>query len=115
MVEICEDVPMPNFTTINYPVHQIALWGKILGFIIYLIIIFISVIGNTAIIVIVARHQYMRTAHNLYILNVSVADLTVTLLCLWMIPVATLLELNSALKAVLCKFGAFVECMYYCN
>ena len=45
----------------------------------YIVVIFVSVIGNALVIWTVARNRHMRTVTNFYILNLAIADLLVSL------------------------------------
>lgn len=55
---------------------------KIVKLFLYAIIFLISVIGNTLVCIVIARIRRMRTVTNCFILNLAVADLAITCICI---------------------------------
>ncbi|XP_065651570.1 substance-K receptor [Hydra vulgaris] len=62
-----------NFTTISKEINNVLVTT-------YILIIFLSIIGNCAVFTVVAANRHMRTVTNLLICNSSVADLLITFL-----------------------------------
>ncbi|KAL9965231.1 hypothetical protein ACROYT_G029002 [Oculina patagonica] len=55
---------------------------KIIKLLLYAIIFLISVIGNTLVCIVIVRRRRMRTVTNCFILNLAVADLAITCICI---------------------------------
>ena len=76
---------MENFTGMNSTVNQscelfaeISTPVKYLKTIAYAIIVLFSLLGNTAVIVIVLKNKRMRTTTNYLIVNMAVSDLLIS-------------------------------------
>ena len=55
---------------------------KVIKLLLYSIIFLISVVGNSLVCMVIARRRRMRTVTNYFILNLAIADLTVTCICI---------------------------------
>jgi len=74
----------------------------------YSVIIVTSLLGNTAVILIVWRERHMRTPTNFFIVNLAVCDLMVTSLCTWIHLLGDLTH-DWLLGAFFCKFNSFAQ------
>ena len=107
----------PDFTRfIPYPgeLRQVPTWEVILKIVFYTFIMVIAVLGNLAVVIIVARNKRMWTTTNYYIVNLAVSDLMVTLTCTWVYLVDDLTE-GWILGAFFCKFDSFAQGQCYIN
>ena len=77
----------------------------------YTCIILISLFGNLVVIVTILRHRRMHTTINMYILNLGIADLLVTLMCMWVHLVHDVTE-GWALGAFFCTTNSFFQGAY---
>lgn len=74
-----------NSTHLNYTGLDPALFlneGYVLTFVLYLPVFLLALIANILVIVIVIKYQYMRVPTNYFLVNLAVADLLVTLICM---------------------------------
>ena len=111
------DVDSPDFTRfIPYPgeMRQVPQWEVVTKIIFYTFIMAVAVLGNLAVVIIVARNKRMWTTTNFYIVNLAVSDLMVTLTCTWVHLVDDLTE-NWVLGAFFCKFDSFAQGEYSCS
>ena len=95
---------MPYFGQIKH----LPLWEACIKIIFYVLIIFGSLVGNLAVVIVVARNKKMRTTTNYYIVNLAVTDLMITLSCQWVHLVDDLTE-GWVLGAFFCKFNSFAQ------
>ena len=111
------DLDSPDFTRfIPYPgeLRQVPSWEVVLKIVFYVFIIAVAVLGNMAVVIIVARNKRMHTTTNYYIVNLAVSDLMVTLTCTWVHLVDDLTE-GWILGAFFCKFDSFAQGELSCN
>lgn len=76
---------------------------------VYIVVIFISLIGNALVIWTVARNRHMRTVTNFYILNLATADL---LVCLCVMPLK-LLEYTAPCHWRIFQFNSLCSFLYF--
>lgn len=72
---------LQNSTSVNLSSTESAKF-KIVKLFFYAIIFLISVIGNTLVCIVIVRRHRMRTVTNCFILNLAVADLAITCICI---------------------------------
>lgn len=75
----------------------------------YVVVFLVSLAGNLLVIVVVYYNAHMRTSTNQYLVNLAVADLLVTLVCMWVHIVRHLSHPNYVLPAIVCKLDGFVQ------
>ncbi|XP_064643142.1 pyroglutamylated RF-amide peptide receptor-like isoform X2 [Lineus longissimus] len=83
-------------------------WEYALKISLCVIIVLVSLIGNSLVIYVVAMNKRMRTTTNYYIVNLAVADLMVTLCCTW-VQCYDDLSPKWPLGSFLCKFNTFAQ------
>lgn len=89
-------------------IKEVAEWEVVIKSLLFAVIIFFSIIGNFLIILVVLRNRSMRTTTNYYIVNLAVADLLVTVCCMWVTLVADVNE-GWVLGAFFCKINTFMQ------
>lgn len=90
------------------PVKQFQWWEIVLKVLCYSVIICVSFLGNSAVIVTVIKNRRMRSTTDMYILNLAICDVMVTLACTWVHLVDDLTE-GWVLGAFFCKFNSFFQ------
>ena len=93
-----------------YPgdIRQRPLWEILVKVKSYFIIMTVALIGNLTVIATVVRNRRLRTTTNVYILNLAVCDVMVTLCCTWVHLVDDLSE-GWVLGAFFCKTNSFSQ------
>ncbi len=74
----------------------------------YIPIFLLSLIGNGLVIFVVLRNQHMRRVKNLFLLNLALADLLVTLVCMPMVVGQTVFRLW-VYGPVMCKLSVYTQ------
>ena len=74
----------------------------------YIPVFFLSLLGNGLVIFVVIRNQHMRRVKNLFLLNLALADLLVTLICMPMVVGQTVFRLW-VYGAVMCKLSVYTQ------
>jgi len=74
----------------------------------YGIVILLSLIGNVAVLFVVARNKRMHTPTNYFIVNLAISDIMVTSSCTWVHLVDNLTE-GWVLGAFFCKLNSFAQ------
>ena len=108
------DLNSPDFTRfIPYPgeLRDVPSWEVVIKIVFYTFIIAVAVLGNLAVVIIVARNKRMWTTTNFYVVNLAVSDLSVTLTSTWVHLVDDLTE-GWVLGAFFCKFDSFAQGEY---
>ena len=72
------------------------------------LIMMVAILGNLAVVIVVARNKRMQTTTNYYLVNLAISDLMVTLSCTWVHMVDDLTE-GWVLGAFFCKFNSFMQ------
>lgn len=80
----------------------------------YVILFLMSLTGNLLVILVVCYNTKLRTSTNQYLVNLTVADLLVTLVCMWVHIVRHLSYPNYILPAFVCKLDGFIQGQYVC-
>lgn len=97
---------------IDYPyygeIKDVQDWEIVIKSILFAVIIFFSIIGNFLIILVVLRNRSMRTTTNYYIVNLAVADLLVTVCCMWVTLIDDVTE-GWVLGAFFCRINTFMQ------
>lgn len=75
---------------------------------IYTPLFLLSLIGNVSVCVVVWRYQYMRKAKNYFLMNLSIADLLVTIICVPIILGSTLYR-KWVYGEAMCKLSWFFQ------
>lgn len=86
-------------------------WREVLKMFAYAVIFLVSLTGNLLVIVVVYYNANMRSSTNQYLVNLSVADLMATLVCMWVHIVRHLSYPNYILPVIVCKLDGFVQAM----
>ena len=89
-------------------IKDIPEWETAIKTLLFAVIIFFSIVGNFLIILVVLRNRSMRTTTNYYIVNLAVADLLVTVCCMWVTLVDDVTE-GWVLGAFFCKINTFMQ------
>lgn len=111
------DVDSPDFTKfIPYPgeLRHVPLWEVVVKILFYTFIMAVAILGNLAVVIIVAKNKRMWTTTNFYMVNLAVSDLMVTLTCTWVHLVDDLTE-GWILGAFFCKFDSFAQGKFDCS
>ncbi len=105
-----DDPAMFDTRTMPYfgQIKQIPHWEAAIKILFYVIIIFVSLVGNLAVVFVVWWNKKMRTTTNFYIVNLAISDLMITLSCQWVHLVDDLTE-GWVLGAFFCKFNSFAQ------
>ena len=74
----------------------------------YGIVVMLSLIGNVAVLFVVARNKRLHTPTNYFIVNLAVSDIMVTSSCTWVHLVDDLTE-GWVLGAFFCKLNSFAQ------
>jgi len=74
----------------------------------YSVVILLSLIGNVAVLFVVARNKRMHTPTNYFIVNLAISDIMVTSSCTWVHLVDNLTE-GWVLGAFFCKLNSFSQ------
>ena len=83
-------------------------WEIALKTIFYIPPFVIDIVGNIMVFIIVILNKRMRTTTNILILNLSVADITVALFCMW-IHLGEDISQNWIFGEFLCRFNNFLK------
>ncbi|XP_037071530.1 cholecystokinin receptor-like [Pollicipes pollicipes] len=83
-----------------------AEWGLLIC--LYSVILFLSVLGNVLVIVTLIQNTKMRTVTNVYLLNLSISDLLLGVLCVPFTLVGTLLK-NFIFGGFMCKILPYLQ------
>ncbi|CAB0015809.1 unnamed protein product, partial [Nesidiocoris tenuis] len=75
---------------------------------IYCVLIFLGLLSNTVVSFVVARRPQMHTARNLYIVNLTVSDITLCVICM-PFTLVHILHRQWTLGVALCKLVPFVQ------
>ena len=75
---------------------------------VYGVVILLSLIGNVAVLFVVARNKRMHTPTNYFIVNLAISDIMVTSSCTWVHLVDNLTE-GWVLGAFFCKINSFAQ------
>ena len=67
-----------------------------------------SVIGNSLVVALVARNSQLHTGINYYLLNLAIADLLITIVCLWSLTISDMYY-DYTLGPVMCVLSPFVQ------
>lgn len=89
----------------NYIFPTIFEWCLI---VLYLIVFILGLIGNFLVVFVVVRNKHMRTITNLFIVNLSVADFLVLLICL---PATVLTDVTETwfMGRAMCKLVHYLQ------
>ena len=74
----------------------------------YVVAITLGIVGNSAVLAVLATNKSMRTTTNVYIANLAVCDLLVCCTCMW-IHVGKSVRQNWPFGEFFCRFNAFSE------
>ena len=72
----------PNLTQEAEPAMDVNMFMKAFKLTLYAIIFLISAMGNVLVCIIILKRRKMKTVTNYFILNLALADLTLTLICI---------------------------------
>ena len=86
-------------------------WEVALKLSIYLVVILLSLIGNTTVVALVACRRSLRTITNYYVINLGVSDLISTMFALWVHPVDDVTQ-GWVLGPFVCKINTFISSKY---
>lgn len=84
-------------------------WREILKITAYALVFLVSLSGNLLVILVVYYNAHMRSSTNQYLVNLAVADLFVTLVCMWVHIVRHLSHPHYVLPAIVCKLDGFAQ------
>nr|XP_053637582.1 substance-K receptor-like [Cherax quadricarinatus] len=102
-----------NLSVYHYPYRKeiwIPIsWRESLKIAAYVLVFLVSLVGNLLVILVVYYNTHMRTTTNRYLVNLAVADLLVTLVCMWVHIVRHLSHPHYVLPTLFCKLDGFVQ------
>ena len=108
----------PTLTTVGtrLPPYQYPEFGEIwpdwgLQICLYSLILFLSILGNSLVIVTLIQNTKMRTVTNVYLLNLSIADLLCGVFCMPFTLVGSILQ-NFIFGNFMCKVVAYLQGEY---
>ena len=108
----------PTFTTVarKLPPYQNPEFGEIwpdwgLQICLYSLILFLSILGNSLVIVTLIQNTKMRTVTNVYLLNLSIADLLCGVFCMPFTLVGSILQ-NFIFGSFMCKVLGYLQGEY---
>jgi hypothetical protein len=81
---------------------------NVIKIILYIIIICIALVGNTAIILVISFNRFMRKSTNYFILNLAVCDLAILVSCVWVHIVSTTNK-HWILGKLFCKINSYMQ------
>nr|XP_045606545.1 substance-K receptor-like [Procambarus clarkii] len=84
-------------------------WREVIKIMAYVIVFLVSLVGNLLVILVVYYNNHMRTTTNQYLVNLALADLLVTVICMWVHIVRHLSYPHYVLPALVCKLDGFVQ------
>lgn len=95
---------------IPYPgtMRDVSWWEAVIKVTFYVILFFVSLVGNVFVVWTVYRNRTMRSPTTYYLVNLAICDLMVTLLCVWVHLVVDLTE-GWVFGAFFCKFSSFAQ------
>ncbi len=97
-----------DFMQKQYTLHEPA---TIMLICLYIPVFFLSLLGNGLVIFVVARNAHMRKVKNLFLLNLSLSDLLVTLVCMPMVVGQTVFRLW-VYGSTMCKLSVYTQGEY---
>ncbi|KAF2362076.1 G protein-coupled receptor rhodopsin-like [Trinorchestia longiramus] len=83
--------------------------AKIIIMVAYITLIVVGTAGNILVGIVIARKQEMRTAGNLYVINLTISDITLCLICM-PFTLASLMKKNWELGSFICKLVPILQC-----
>jgi len=96
-----------NLTALSIP-DPIPNWEIALKIMFYVIAFLIDIVGNSIVILVIARIKKMRTTTNVLILNLAVSDLFVGCFCMW-IHVGNSITTEWPFSEYVCKVNTFMQ------
>ena len=81
---------------------------KSLFLVAYVVIMFLSIVGNSLVIVVIGRNQKMRTVTNMFLLSLAVSDMLVAVLNM-PFQLNFYLQNEWTLGEFLCKFSKYIQ------
>lgn len=90
----------------NFPVKPLSLAPWL--FVLYSIIFFLAITGNSLVILTLVQNKRMRTITNLYLLNLSISDLFLGVVCMPFTLLGTVLR-NFIFGEFICKLLPFLQ------
>ena len=111
---ILPDIPPTFFQHLPAPSNgtQYAAWEVALKVSAYALAMMTCAVGNFLVIVIVVMCRRMRTTTNLYVCNLAVSDIMVSLLCMW-VHLGTNITIDWPFTANMCKVNNFFQGQWY--
>lgn len=91
------------------PLHQETVVTQVAKTLAYSIIIFLSLVGNSIVIITVWRNSSMRSVTNLFIANLAASDLLITILCMPNMITQVYLGFKWIFGAAICKIVVFFQ------
>ena len=90
--------------------RSVPVWEVAVKIGVNILIMVVALLGNLAVVIVVACNKRMQTTTNFYLVNLAVSDLGVTLSCTWVHLVDDLTE-GWVLGAFFCKLNTFMQGM----
>ena len=104
--------PPLNGTWGGRPPPQLDLSAKV-RISLYTLIFVLAIVGNTLIIVTLVQNRRMRTVTNVFLINLSISDLLLAVLCMPFTLIPTLLQ-NFIFGKVMCVLIRYLQGEYLC-
>ena len=83
--------------------------AKIVIMVLYVTLIVVGTFGNVMVALIIVKRKEMRTAANIYVMNLTVSDITLCLICM-PFTLAGLMVKNWKLGSLICKLVPVLQC-----
>ena len=88
--------------------RSVPAWEVAVKISVNVLIMMVAILGNLAVVIVVARNKRMQTTTNYYLVNLAISDLMVTLSCTWVHMVDDQTE-GWVLGAFFCKINSFMQ------
>lgn len=101
----------------DYPGHKgiwregLMQWEIIVKLVFYILIFLVAIICNSLVLIVLVKKRSLRNVMHMFIINLAVADILVTLFAIWIDIVDDFAE-RWILGPFLCKFQPFIQCKY---
>jgi hypothetical protein len=80
---------------------------------VYAFISLFGVVGNALVIFLVVKHRGLRTTINYYLINLAVADIIISMFCIWIHLIDSVSGAPWVLGPFICKISGFLQSEYH--
>jgi len=102
------DHGMPSFLP-ETEVYRYPAWSIVALIVSYLLVFVVGIVGNASVVIVILKNpQISKTATNLYVANLAVADFLVVTVCLLPTLISNIYVRKSPYFCILCNFKNFI-------